>query len=109
MHEEWLDTRRSAETEVQLTGAPLLLVTKETPYAGLIEIRYRPYRVQVYNSWPGNKIGNAGQPIVHIYANEVYLNDVTSPLKTTLLPADLDEVPQWLVDLVRAAQARNFG
>lgn len=108
MHEEWEDTRRTATTEVQLTDAPPIFVAKENNLAGAWKIEYRPYRIEVSSSWPGSKIGN-GHTSVRIHANERYWNGALSPLKVTLLLSDLNEVHQWLVDLVRAAEARNFG
>lgn len=109
MHEEWLDTKRTASTEVQLTEAPAVHVTKRATGAVLSwQVEYRIFRVEVSSSWPGAKIGN-GHTMVHLHCNEVRWTGELSQQKVTLLLTDLDDVPQWLVDLVRAAEARNFG
>jgi len=108
MHEEWLDARREATTEVQLTSAPEVSVTKWTGYGAELTTVYRPFRIEVTSSWPGTKIGH-GATSVHIHANEVYWDGAVSQLRVVLLLSDLDEIHQWLKDLVIAAEARNFG
>lgn len=108
MHEEWMDTRRTASTEVQLTGAPSVLVTRRAAGTAQFSVEYRPYRIEVRSAWPELRIGSSST-IVHLYCNEVRWNGDINPLKVTLTPDDLDEIPEWLVSIVRNAEARNFG
>lgn len=103
MHEEWEDVRRSAEASVQLTGADELRVIR-----GGYGHYYRPYRVTVECSWPGDKIGH-GAVTVHILANEVHFSGELHTRTVNLLLSDLDEIPSWLASLVQTAQARCFG
>lgn len=109
MHEEWRDTQRTASTEVQLTGAEDLAVTKRQAGAALSwKAWYRPYRVEVLSSWPNAKIGNGGT-LVHLYCNEVMYSGALGTSKVLVYLTDLDEVPEWLVTLVREAERRNYG
>lgn len=112
MHEEWGDVRRTAEIRVQLTEAPDLVVYRPgTAATGGVgwPVYYRPYAVEVWVTWPNNKIGN-GHSIVHIFVNEVQWTGELDPLKVSLLLSDLGKtVPQWLADLVTAAEGKCFG
>ncbi len=90
--EAWKTPRHQFETGVKLANAPTIRAGGHT---------YRPYSITFDFRRTGNGPWRAA--LIIIYANKLYPGGGTALVGSCLHPGRLDEMPEWLADIIARA------